>query len=85
MMPVDDPRTVLYENKNGTRSEAMRALFEARLKHPGRGDIVEVECVCGHTERLTAGLLTTAGVKPFQLILDLQFRLRCRSAMSGVT
>lgn len=56
----------------------MRALFEARLEHLGPGDLVIVECACGHSELLTAGMLTTAGVKPYQTILDLQYRLRCR-------
>jgi hypothetical protein len=28
----------------------------------GPGDFVQVECACGHTERLTALMLTTAGV-----------------------
>ena len=56
----------------------MRALFEARLQHLGPGHLVKVECVCGHTELLTAQMLTTAGVKPRQGILDLQYKLRCR-------
>ena len=42
----------------------MRALFEARLQDLGPGDLVKVECACGHTEWLTAQNLTTAGVKP---------------------
>jgi hypothetical protein len=51
----------------------MRALFEARLSDLGPGDLVKVECICGHTELLTAGMLATAGVKPFQNILDLEY------------
>ena len=56
----------------------MRALYEARLRDLGPGDLVKVECICGHTELLTAGMLATAGVKPFQNILDLEYKLRCR-------
>ena len=41
-------------------------------------DLAKVECLCGHTELLTARMLTTASVKPHQLILDLKWRLRCR-------
>jgi hypothetical protein len=56
----------------------MRALYEARLRDLGQGDLVKIECACEHTELLTAGMLATAGVKPFQNILDLQYKLRCR-------
>jgi hypothetical protein len=56
----------------------MRALFEARLEHLGPGDLVIVECVCRHVMTLTAAMLTTAGVKVHELILDLQHKLRCR-------
>jgi hypothetical protein len=56
----------------------MRALFEARLSDLGPGDLVKVECICGHRELLTAAMLATAGVKPFQNILDLEYKLRCR-------
>lgn len=56
----------------------MRALFEARLEHLGPGDLVVVECVCGHEERLTAAMLMTAGVQPYQNVLELRYRLRCR-------
>jgi hypothetical protein len=56
----------------------MRALYEARLEDLRPGDLVKVECVCGHTELLTAQMLATAGVKPYQHIIDLQLKLRCR-------
>jgi hypothetical protein len=56
----------------------MRALYEARLEDLGPDDLVKVECACGHTEWLTAQNLATAGVKPYQNILDLQMKLRCR-------
>lgn len=56
----------------------MRALYEARLEDLGPGDLVEIECICGHSELLTATMLASAGVKPFQTILDLQHKLRCR-------
>ena len=44
----------------------------------GPGDLVKIECICGHTEHLTATMLATAGVKPYETILDLQPKLRCR-------
>src|ERR1700716_258827 len=56
----------------------MRALYEARLRDLGPGDLIKVECICGHTELLTASMLATAGVKPFQNILALQYKLRWR-------
>jgi len=56
----------------------MKALFEARLEDLGPGDLVKVECVCGHSELLTAAILTTASMKPHELLLDLERRLRCR-------
>ena len=42
----------------------MRALYEARLEHLGPGDLVKIECSCGHSELLTAAMLAIAGVKP---------------------
>ena len=56
----------------------MRALYEARLEDLRPGDLVQLECLCGHTELLTATMLATAGVKPYETILDLQPKLRCR-------
>ena len=56
----------------------MRALYEARLEDLRPGDLVKLECLCGHSELLTASMLTTAGVKPYQNILDLRLKLRCR-------
>lgn len=53
----------------------MKPLYAARI---GPGDLVTVECVCGHTELLSAQMLATAGVKPYQHIIDLQLKLRCR-------
>jgi hypothetical protein len=76
---VDDPLGSAFSMrpiKNAGR--AMRALYEARLEHLGAGDLVKVECPCGHSELLTATTLATAGVKPYEMILDLQPKLRCR-------
>ena len=56
----------------------MRALYEARLEDLGPGDLVKVECLCGHSELLTVSMLASAGVKPYQTILDLPLKLRCR-------
>jgi len=56
----------------------LRMLYEARLEHLGPGDLVKIECPCGHSELLTAAMLATAGVNPYETILDLQHKLRCR-------
>ena len=56
----------------------MRALFEAGLEHLGAKDVVVVECVCGHVDHLTAANFAAAGIEPYQVILDLQHRMRCR-------
>jgi len=34
--------------------------------------------ICGHTERLTTAMLTTAGIKPDRKVQDLGSRMRCR-------
>jgi hypothetical protein len=39
---------------------------------------VQVECACGHIERLTAAMLTTAGVAPDEKVQGLGNRMRCR-------
>jgi hypothetical protein len=59
------------ENRNAT-------LYDARVEDLGPGDLVEVECVCGHTELLTATMLRTAGVAEHQKIMGLQRHMRCR-------
>ncbi len=56
----------------------MRAIYDARISGSGLGDLVAVERGCGHTETLTASMLTTAGVAPQDKIQDLTGRLRCR-------
>src|SRR3954470_20818433 len=40
----------------------MKSLYAAWLGDPGPGDLVEVECVCGHSQALTASMLATAGM-----------------------
>jgi len=52
--------------------------YAARVFDLGPGDFVQVECICGHTERLTATMLTTAGVGPDEKVQDLLNRIRCR-------
>jgi hypothetical protein len=56
----------------------MRPLYDARIGDLGPGDFVHVECACGHTELLTAGMFATAGVASYRKVLDLSNRLRCR-------
>ena len=56
----------------------MVPLYATRLEDLGPGDLVQLECGCGHAELLTAAMLATAGVKPSDKLLDLAPRLRCR-------
>ena len=56
----------------------MRPYYDARVSDLGPGDLVAIECACGHTETLTASMLSTAGVAPYSKIQDLAPRLRCR-------
>ena len=56
----------------------MKPLYAARLENLGPDDLVKVECVCGHTELLTAAMLSTADVKPNEILVDLQPKMRCR-------
>ncbi len=57
----------------------MKPLYVAWLEDLGPGDLVEVECVCGHSQALTASMLATAGMrKPCETTMQLQRRLRCR-------
>ena len=65
----------------GERTEPelpMKPLYAARLEDIGPRDLVIVECACGHSQTLTASMLTTAGVKPYQVLVDLSAKLRCR-------
>jgi len=48
------------------KEPAVVPFYAARISDLGRSDFVQAECICGHTERLTAAMLTTAGVKPGQ-------------------
>jgi hypothetical protein len=51
--------------------------YAARVSDLGPGDFVHVECACGHTERLTAAMLITAGVAPDEKVQGLGNRMRC--------
>lgn len=42
-----------------------------RLEDLGPGDLVHLECVCGHREVLTASMLSTAGVRASDKLVDL--------------
>ena len=56
----------------------MKAMYDGRLDDLGTGDFESVECVCGHSELLTATMPRTAGVPEYQKILTLQRYMRCR-------
>ena len=56
----------------------MVPLYAARIADLGPGDLLVVEGVCGHIERLTARMLATAGAGTEDKIADLAPRLRCR-------
>ena len=56
----------------------MVPFYAARVSGLGPDDFVQVECACGHTERLTAAMLSTAGVRPDEKVQGLESRMRCR-------
>jgi hypothetical protein len=55
-------------------------LYAARLSDLAAGDVVIVECACGHAEALTARTLATAGVGADNRALDLPAPSRVRRA-----
>ncbi len=57
----------------------VRPLYDCRAEDLGPGDLLIVECACGHIEQLTGQMLKTAGVKPYTKVLDLRQRLKCKS------
>jgi hypothetical protein len=57
----------------------LKALFEARVEDLGPGDFVIVECRCGHSLPIAAStLLHGLRLQPYERIMDLERRLRCR-------
>ena len=56
----------------------MVPFYAARVSDLGPSDFVQVECICGHTEQLTAAMLITADVGADCKIQDLGARMRCR-------
>ncbi len=62
----------------GYEARPMVPLYAARLEDLKPGDLVQLECACGHAMVLTPAMLATAGAKPSEKIVDLESRLRCR-------
>jgi hypothetical protein len=56
----------------------MVPFYTARVADPLPGDFVQVDCACGHIDRLIAAMLTAAGVMPDSKVQDLGRRVRCR-------
>ena len=56
----------------------MVPLYAALVSDLGPGDFMHVECACGHTERLTAAMLITAGVARDEKVQRPGNRMRCR-------
>lgn len=57
----------------------MKSLFEAKLEDLGPGDLVIVECGCGHSIVIRhSTLLHGLRLQPYERILDLAPRMRCR-------
>ncbi len=47
--------------------------MRGRYRHPSQPGqriplVLVIECACGHSEELTAAMLTTAGVVPYHLL-----------------
>jgi hypothetical protein len=55
----------------------MVPFYAARIADLGAGDLVQIECACGHVQLLTAQMLATVGVAAEQKLVDLSARLRC--------
>jgi hypothetical protein len=55
-----------------------RDSLSGRSFYVGPDAFIKIESICGHSELLTASILVTAGVNPYETILDLQYKLRCR-------
>jgi hypothetical protein len=54
------------------REPAVVPFYAARVSDLGPSDFVQLECACGHMERLTAAMLANAGVKPDRKVQDLE-------------
>ena len=49
----------------------MVPLYAARIEDLGSDDLVQVECSCGHAIVLRRENLATAGMKPYEKVLNL--------------
>ena len=57
----------------------MVSLYSARVSDLKPGDLVRVECTCGHEELIPAMALSQGlRLRPDERIVDLEPRLRCR-------
>jgi hypothetical protein len=56
----------------------VKPFYDAQVGDLGPGDLLKVECVCGHIEMLTVAMLRTAGLSDHEPIRGLHSRLRCR-------
>jgi hypothetical protein len=57
----------------------VRPLYDARYRDIGSRDIVVVRCAaCSHSVRIGQRYLARLNLEPYQPILSLKWRLRCR-------
>ena len=56
----------------------MKAMYDARLEDLGPGDLVQVECVCGHVQMLPGSYFASGKVPGYTRIIGLEKRMRCR-------
>jgi hypothetical protein len=61
----------------------VRPLYDARVGDLGPRVIIKIRCdACSHSSRMVATFLLRRGLQPYEPILSLRRRLRCRRCHS---
>jgi len=76
---VDDARQYAVSSVRTYRELRMRPLYDTRLRDLGPRDLLKIQCTaCSHIVRMIASYLAGRGIQPYEPILSLRRRLRCR-------